>query len=69
MHDDRPADEVWRAPAGVRVWNRYFEVVPADAVSLIVTDEDDLSPGEALEIRGGLWVPPELRRWADSHSS
>jgi translation initiation factor 2B subunit (eIF-2B alpha/beta/delta family) len=67
LADDRPADEVWRAPAGVRVWNRYFELLGAEDVSLIVTDEGDLSPTEALEIRGGIRVPPELRSWADAH--
>ena len=65
--DDRPPDEVWKAPAGVGVWNRYFEVVPADDVSVIVTDEGDLVPAEADDLRREIPVPPELRAWADAH--
>lgn len=64
--DDRPPDEVWRAPRGVHVWNRYFEVVQSDHVSVIVTEEDDLTPADAGTIREALTVPPEVRAWADA---
>lgn len=68
VDDDRPAEEVWRAPSGVRVWNRYFEVVPAGLVTRIVTEEGARSPDEVDRERAGLRVPPELRRWADARS-
>lgn len=64
IEDDRPAEEVWRAPAGVRVWNRYFQRVPLDLIDLVVTDREDLTADAIAGIREGLTVPPELRRWA-----
>ena len=66
VDDDRPADEVWKAPSGVRVWNRYFEVVPAEDVTIIVTDEGDLSPADAVDFREEMSVPRELRAWVDA---
>ncbi|MGD2068320.1 MAG: hypothetical protein PVI57_06500 [Gemmatimonadota bacterium] len=64
--DDRPPEEVWRAPSGVHVWNRYFEVVSSDHVSVIVTEEDDLTPADVGALREALTVPPEVRAWADA---
>lgn len=68
VDDDRPADEVWRAPAGVRVWNRYFEVVPAAWVSAVATEDGVRSPDDVDRERRRLRVPAELRRWADARS-
>lgn len=65
VDDDRPAEEVWRAPAGIRVWNRYFEVVPMAHVTRIVTEDGALPPEEVARYRMSLDTPPELRRWAD----
>lgn len=64
VDDDRPAEEVWRAPAGVRVWNRYFEIIPPTHVTTIVTEEGAGSPAEVDGDRRRLQVPEELRRWA-----
>lgn len=64
LDEDRPADEVWSAPGGVTVWNRYFEALPTTLVSVVVTEEDDLSPAETDTLRADLDVPEELRRWA-----
>lgn len=66
VDDDRPADEVWRAPAGIRVWNRYFEVVPTSWVDAVVTEDGIRSPEEVDRGRARLRVPAELRRWADA---
>jgi translation initiation factor 2B subunit (eIF-2B alpha/beta/delta family) len=54
LDDDRPAAEVWDAPPGVRVWNRYFEVVPMEYVTAVVTEKGVLSPAELEEMRGAL---------------
>lgn len=68
VEDDRPPDEVWRAPPGVRVWNRYFEVVSLDDVTSVITDRGPLSPDGVAEERSRITVPPELRRWAEARS-
>lgn len=67
VDDDRPADEVWKAPAGVRVWNRYFEAIPLSDVDVVVTEDGALSTEEITEMRKRLSVPEELRRWAREH--
>ncbi len=66
--DDRPADEVWRAPAGVRVWNRYFETVPLERVSQVVTERAVMSPDEVEAMRASLELPERLRHWAESRA-
>ena len=66
VDDDRPAEEVWRAPHGVRVWNRYFEAVPLDRMDGVVTEDDLLTPAAAEALRRGLTAPAELRRWAEA---
>lgn len=48
--DDRPAGEVWHAPGGIAVWNRYFELVPGTLVASFVTEHGALSP-EEIEAR------------------
>lgn len=67
LTDDRPAAEVWDAPRGVRVWNRYFEAVPLDAVTSLVTDEAIYRPEELEERRRGVVLPDEIRGWAEAH--
>ncbi len=67
--DDRPGDEVWRAPSGVRVWNRYFEAVPLDDLAGIVTEDGILETESVEAARQRLEVPPELARWADSRQA
>jgi translation initiation factor 2B subunit (eIF-2B alpha/beta/delta family) len=66
LADERPSDEVWRAPAGVRVWNRYFEVIELARVTTVVTESAALSPSEVEELRKGIVLPPGLRAWADA---
>lgn len=68
VDDDRPGEEVWRAPAGVRVWNRYFEVVPSEWVTTIVTEDGPRAPDAVDRDRRRLRVPAELRRWADART-
>lgn len=63
--DDRPDEEVWKSPAGVRVWNRYFEPVPLEMVDGLVVEDGVLSAREVSEARAGISVPEPLRRWAD----
>jgi translation initiation factor 2B subunit (eIF-2B alpha/beta/delta family) len=67
--DERPADEVWRAPANVRVWNRYFEAVPLHIVSSIITESATLTPAEVEDFRQAIRVPDEIRAWAAAQDS
>lgn len=65
---DRPAGEVLQAPSGVRVWNRYFDVFPAELVTLFLTEKGALSPAELYQQRRALRVPPTLAEWAAGRS-
>lgn len=65
---DRPADEVWRAPANVRVWNRYFEAVPLASIDSVVTETATMRPEEIESHRAGIRLPAEIRAWAESRS-
>lgn len=67
--DDRPEAEVWRAPHGIRVWNRYFEIVPARLVTQIVTEDGAYSSEETRSLRSRISIPSELRAWAAGRSS
>lgn len=69
LADDRPAEQVWAVPAGVTVWNRYFEVVPLDAVAWVITDAASMRPEQLERHRRGLEVPAELRAWARARSA
>lgn len=64
LADDRPAEEVWKAPAGVRIWNRYFEALPLDRVTSVLTERATRSPEEIEEVRKEISIPEELRSWA-----
>jgi ribose 1,5-bisphosphate isomerase len=68
LDDDRPGDQLWAAPEGVAVWNRYFEAVPLAAVDVVVTDQATFRPHELEAYRASLEVPPELARWAHGRS-
>jgi len=65
VEDDRPGGEVWKAPVGVVVWNRYFEVIPLELVTGIVTEEGTLTPRQLEATRAGIPFPDFLRRWAE----
>lgn len=67
VEDDRPTEEVGRTLSGVRIWNRYFETLPLDEVTSVVTDSGVLAPDEVAEVRRRIPVPPELRAWARKH--
>lgn len=60
---DRPGEEVSPPSPGLRIWNRYFEPIPLELVSAVVTREGALSPEQVLEVRRGLVLPPALERW------
>jgi translation initiation factor 2B subunit (eIF-2B alpha/beta/delta family) len=62
--DDRPADEVWNAPMGVKIWNRYFEIVPDALIDQVISDTGVSVPDEVHSARRELPVPPELAAWA-----
>ena len=68
LADDRPADEVWNAPAGVRVWNRYFVAFELELVTAVVTESAALTPPEVEELRAGIVLPPGLRAWAEARA-
>jgi translation initiation factor eIF-2B subunit delta len=64
VEDSRPGGEVWESPSGIHVWNRYFEVVPMDAVTAVVTDTATLSSTGMEAFRADIVVPDRLRKWA-----
>jgi translation initiation factor 2B subunit (eIF-2B alpha/beta/delta family) len=64
LDDDRPAVEVWTAPEGIHVWNRYFEVVPMAYVTSFVTEVGVEDPQELEKRRARLDFPAGLRTWA-----
>ena len=68
VEDDRPGDEIWRSPAGITVWNRYFESLPAERVDRFVLEDGALSPAEVSEARRDLRVPDPLREWASAQA-
>ena len=68
LADDRPPEEVWRAPAGVRVWNRYFEPFELERVTVVVTESAALTPLEVEELRRDIVLPPDLQAWADARA-
>jgi len=63
----RPSREVWQAPAGVRIWNQYFEAVPLDMVSSVVCEYATWTAPEVEAYREGIQVPEEVRAWAATH--
>ena len=69
VEDDRPGDEVLSGATGIKVWNRYFEVMPLGSVTSIVMEDGTASPVEAQEFRSRIRVPPELRAWAKVRAS
>jgi translation initiation factor 2B subunit (eIF-2B alpha/beta/delta family) len=64
LGDQRPSREVWHAPAGVRIWNRYFEALPMESVTSVVTETADLTPGDLERYRREIRLPEEVRDWA-----
>lgn len=66
--DDRPPDEVWRGGRGVRVWNRYFEILAYALVDRVVTEDGLRTPGELTAARQALEVAPALGAWAESYT-
>jgi translation initiation factor 2B subunit (eIF-2B alpha/beta/delta family) len=69
VQHDRPEEEVWKSPHGVKVWNRYFESLSPDSVRGLVTEEGVVSPRDLQEMRSRIPVPPELREWASARTS
>jgi translation initiation factor 2B subunit (eIF-2B alpha/beta/delta family) len=65
LADDRPGGEVWDAPAGIRVWNRYFEILPLDLVSAVVTESGALTPAQVVSVRSAIVLPNALSAWAE----
>ena len=65
VDDDRPCEEVWRPQPGVRVWNRYFEIVPMEDVTAVVTEAGVLNAAELERVRARIEFPEALRRWAE----
>lgn len=59
---DRPAGEVWGdAPAGVAVWNRYFEATPLGLFEGVVTEAGVFAPPELETLRQRITLAEELR--------
>jgi translation initiation factor eIF-2B subunit delta len=61
----RPSREVWQAPAGVRIWNEYFEAVPLESMTSVVSELATMTPEDVAEYRGRIRVPEEVRAWAE----
>ncbi|HSH74263.1 MAG TPA: hypothetical protein VLA09_01050 [Longimicrobiales bacterium] len=66
VDDDRPGEEVWSPEAGVRIWNRYFELVPLEDVTGVVTESGLLSMTALADVRSRMAFPETLRRWAEA---
>ncbi len=64
LDDDRPGGEVWDAPHGVEVWNRYFEVTPMEYVTAVVTERGSIDPSTIQVSRHEMELPSGLRAWA-----
>ncbi len=64
LDGDRPGREVWEGPGSVRVWNRYFEVVPLASVTAVVTEAGVRTPAELEAERAALALPAGLTTWA-----
>ncbi len=64
VDDDRPSEEVWGPRPRVRVWNRYFEIVPTGDLTGVVTESGVLRPRQLEQVRSELEFPEVLRRWA-----
>ncbi len=64
VDDDRPGEEVWRSPPGIRIWNRYFERVDLDLSTAVITEDGALDAGAVKTARSEIPVPDELREWA-----
>lgn len=64
LSDDRPPEEVLRPPPGVRVWNRYFEAIPLEDVTSLVTESATMDPGAVERHRKGIRVPDVVQDWA-----
>ena len=67
LDDDRPGNEVWAAPPGVRVWNRYFEAIPLEHLAGVVTEQGLLSVSELAEMRHAIDAPEGFSRWMGRH--
>jgi translation initiation factor 2B subunit (eIF-2B alpha/beta/delta family) len=65
VDDDRPGEEVWTPQEPVRVWNHYFEALPLDHVTGVVTESGLLSERDLADLRSRIPFPETLRRWAD----
>lgn len=65
VDDDRPGEEVWRPQPRVRVWNRYFEVVPMEDVTGVVTETGVLDAAGLERLRQRVEFPEALRRWTE----
>lgn len=69
IDDDRPSSEVWDdAPDGVRIWNRYFEIVPLELVTAVVCEDGVVPPVAIEELRSRIDLPAGLRAWAKGRS-
>ena len=64
VDDNRPGGEVWAAPAGVEVWNRYFETVPLELITSVITESDAMTIKDLEGFRGALQLPHGLTSWA-----
>ena len=52
-------------PAGIRIWNRYFEPVPLFEISNFVTESAILPPAEMDTMRASLNWPKSLMELID----
>lgn len=60
---DRPPEEIGPPAPGLRIWNRYFEVLPLGLVTAVITDVGPLSAAGVHQLRQGLTVPTALEQW------
>jgi translation initiation factor 2B subunit (eIF-2B alpha/beta/delta family) len=62
--EPKPAEEVWPdPPAGVRLWNAYFESTPLDLFSGFIAEQGVLAPRELVMALSRMPLAPALHHW------
>jgi translation initiation factor 2B subunit (eIF-2B alpha/beta/delta family) len=65
--EPKPAEEVWPdPPAGVRLWNTYFECTPLDLFSGFIAEQGVLAPRELVMALSSMLLAPALHHWRDT---
>jgi ribose 1,5-bisphosphate isomerase len=65
--EPKPPDEVWPdPPAGVRLWNAYFECTPLDLFRGFIGEQGVLAPQELVIELSRMPIAAAFRHWVDT---